>query len=51
VNKRMLLLLLVAIALGMAAGYMVRRWREPSIGERAQDAAETIRRGVEKVVR
>ena len=42
---------LVALALGAVAGYLYRRWRAPTIEERARDVLEDLRRGAEKLKR
>ncbi len=46
-----LVAVLVALALGAVAGYLYRRWQAPTIEERAHDALEDLRRGVEKLKR
>ena len=50
-NTRLILALLIAIAFGVAAGYFYRRWKSPTIEERAQDAAQDLKRGVEKLLK
>jgi len=45
---RFLLIVLVALGIGVAAGYFYRRSQAPTLEERANDAAEELRRGVEK---
>ena len=40
---------LAALALGAVAGYLYRRWQAPTIEERAHDAVQELKRGVEKL--
>jgi len=50
-NKRFILAVFIAIAFGVASGYLYRRWRNPTIEERARDAARDLKRGVEKFLK
>jgi hypothetical protein len=50
-NTRFILALFLAIAFGIAAGYFYRRWKSPTLEERTQDAAEDLKRGVEKLLK
>ncbi len=48
-RTRVLIAVLVALALGLVAGYLYRQWQAPTLEERAHDAVEDLRRGVEKL--
>jgi uncharacterized membrane protein YccC len=48
---RFLVAILAALALGVAGGYLYRRWRAPSLEERVRDAAHDLRRRIEKLTR
>ncbi len=41
----------LALALGMAAGYLYRRSESPTLQERAEDTAAQIKRSVEKLTK
>jgi len=40
-----------ALLLGLLAGYLWRRYRQPTIERRAQDAAEELKRAAGKLTR
>ncbi len=48
-RTRIVVAILAALAVGVAAGYLYRRWQAPTLEERARDAAEDLRRGIEKL--
>jgi hypothetical protein len=50
-RTRFLVIVLIALAVGLAAGYFYRRSRAPTLEERARDAAEDVRRGFDKLVK
>jgi Flp pilus assembly protein CpaB len=50
-RNRRLILILLAVAAGVAGGYLYRRWQAPTLEERADDAAKDLRRGFEKLVK
>ncbi len=49
-NARLIVAIAIALSAGIAAGYLYRRWRNPTLEERAQDAAEDLRRSMEKMM-
>ncbi len=48
---RLIALFLAFVVLGMLAGWLVRRWSEPTLEERAHRAAERIESDVQKRAR
>jgi hypothetical protein len=48
---RLVLIVLCALAIGLAAGYLLRRTAPDSIEERARGAAERLKGAVERVTR
>ncbi len=50
-NARLIVALAVVLLVGIAAGYLYRRWKHPTLEERAQDATEDLRRGMEKMLK
>lgn len=50
-RRYVVITIVIALALGMGAGYLYRRWSNPTLQERAQDAASELKRSVEKLTR
>jgi len=48
---RLIVFVALAIAAGFAAGYAYRRHRQPTIEERARDAAEQMKGAVERLTK
>ncbi len=48
---RLLLVVIAALAIGVAAGYMLHRSEEPSIEERARGAVERLKGAIERVTK
>ena len=42
---------LAALALGLVLGYFIRRWQDPTIEERASNAAKDLRKALDAVTR
>jgi len=45
-NPRLILWLLMALAIGFVAGILYRRFHDPTVEERIEDAAHELQRGV-----
>jgi Flp pilus assembly protein CpaB len=50
-KRRLVVLVVVALLLGAIAGYAYRRWKNPTLEERAHDAAQDLKSAVEKMTR
>jgi len=50
-RRNLIAIVVAAVGLGIALGYLYRRWKEPTLEERAHDAAEDLRRGFEKILK
>jgi hypothetical protein len=48
---RLVVAVLIALALGFAAGYAYRRHTHPTLEERAHDAAEELKSAVERLTK
>jgi len=48
-SARLVLIVVIALALGAAAGYAWRRWPSPTLEERARDVAEEMKHAAEKI--
>ena len=45
------LAVLVALALGLVLGYYFRRWQDPTLEERASNAAKDLKKALDAVTR
>lgn len=50
-QRNLVIALFVCFLLGFACGIAVRAWTQPTLGERAEDAAKQLRQSVERVTR
>ncbi len=47
--RRVILIVALALVLGAIAGYTFRRFRSPTLEERAHDVAEEVKSAIEKI--